>query len=356
MMTFTQPKDGARLKLRAGEIVEVKAIKDILLTLDAEGKCAGLPFMPEMLIHCGKRYRVFKRADKTCDSIKGTWMIRRMYDTVLLDGIRCDGKDHGGCEAGCMVFWKEAWLRRVDAASMDGSDGARVTENAQVKNLVAIDDAGVCPNVIKRNAVKYEPSEGATEARRERYSCQATELHKCTEPLSPGDVRQYVRDIVTGNVGVGEFLRGIAVALFNLLQKRRRGCIYPHVEGKLTTTPKMVSNLQVGEMVRVKSLDQIAETLDVRNRNKGLLFDLEMANFCGGTYRVAKRVKQIVNEGTGEMMKLPNDCLILDGVSCQSQVHGDRLFCPRRIYSYWREAWLERVQPSEGHVEALRNS
>ena len=40
-----------------------------------------------------------------------------MQDTVLLDNLRCDGSAHDGCQAGCRLYWKEAWLRRVDVAA-----------------------------------------------------------------------------------------------------------------------------------------------------------------------------------------------------------------------------------------------
>ena len=38
-----------------------------------------------------------------------------MTSTVYLDDVRCDGSGHGGCQAGCRIYWKEAWLRGVDA-------------------------------------------------------------------------------------------------------------------------------------------------------------------------------------------------------------------------------------------------
>ena len=43
-------------------------------------------------------------------------------------------------------------------------------------------------------------------------------------------------------------------------------------------------------------------------------------------------------------MKTP--CIILDSVVCQSRYSHCRMFCPRSIYSYWREIWLERVAPA----------
>src|SRR5260370_21630516 len=102
----------AALNLKAGEWVDVGSQEEILATLDDRGCLENLPFMPEMVQYCGRRFRVFKRADKTCDNIEA-WSIRRMKGSVLLEGVRCDGAGHGGCQAGCLIFWKEAWLKRA---------------------------------------------------------------------------------------------------------------------------------------------------------------------------------------------------------------------------------------------------
>src|SRR4051812_26268461 len=101
------------LELKAGEWVEVRSKEEILKTLDKHGRLDGLPFMPQMFNYCGKRFRVFKRAHKTCDTVypvRG----RRMNAAVHLE-TRCDGQAYGGCQAGCLIFWKDAWLKRVGA-------------------------------------------------------------------------------------------------------------------------------------------------------------------------------------------------------------------------------------------------
>jgi hypothetical protein len=112
-----------KLDLRPGEWIEVRGEAEILATLDDDGTLDGLPFMPEMLAHCGQRYRVYKRADKTCDTVNWTGL-RRMENTVHVTMLRCDGSAHGGCQAGCLMFWKEAWLRRSPAgdAQAQGRD------------------------------------------------------------------------------------------------------------------------------------------------------------------------------------------------------------------------------------------
>jgi len=87
------------LNLRSGELVQVRSLNQILATLDANQCLDGLPFMPEMLQYCGRQFRVYKSAHKTCDTIE-TFVIRRMSNAVHLDGLRSDGEAHGGCQAG----------------------------------------------------------------------------------------------------------------------------------------------------------------------------------------------------------------------------------------------------------------
>ena len=101
-----------QLDLRAGELVEVRSLEEILATLDSRGEVDSLPFMPEMEAWCGRQVRVFRRVDKIFDWILMSGL-RRMRDTVILEGLRCDGCYHGGCQADCPILWKEAWLRRA---------------------------------------------------------------------------------------------------------------------------------------------------------------------------------------------------------------------------------------------------
>jgi hypothetical protein len=92
-----------------------------------------------------------------------------------------------------------------------------------------------------------------------------------------------------------------------------------------------------------------------------MFFDAELVPYCGGTYTVLKRVARIIDEKTGRMRELKNPCIILDSVFCQSRYSACRMFCPRGIYSWWREIWLERVEPAasgaaNGEVQEPRQS
>jgi hypothetical protein len=118
---------------------------------------------------------------------------------------------------------------------------------------------------------------------------------------------------------------------------------YPHIRGSLRQTPALPLNLKPGELVQIRSKDEIVATLDVNNRNRGLSFDGEMVPYCGGTYKVLSRVDRIVDERTGRMLTFPNSCIVLDGVICKACLSRNRLFCPRSTYSYWHEIWLRRA-------------
>ena len=335
----------------AGELVEVRSREEILATLDENGKLNSMPFMPEMLQYCGKRFRVFKRADKTCDNIK-TWSMRRVKDAVHLTGVRCDGSSHGNCDAGCLIFWNEAWLKEVksDFVSAPGAiQIASPTSPGSKANLLCTEQR------LRESVLRPDPeSPGNT-----LYTCQATELREFTSHLYWWDIRQYFRDVRSGNLrrgiagpskseevleailGLLEVVRALIITVFNRLQNVRDGVIYPHIGGTLETTPTVELNLQPGEFVVVRTKDEIVATLDRNQKNRGLLFDSEMVRYCGGTFRVLKRVNQIVDERTGKVMKMKSPCIILEGVACASEYHR---LCPRAIYHYWREAWLRRPE------------
>src|SRR5487761_2326685 len=111
-------RDMAR-QLKVGDWVEVRSEGEILQTLDLKGQLDGMPFMPEMFAFCRQRFQVYKRAHKTCDPVfpvRG----RRVERAVHLD-TRCSGVAHGGCQAGCLFFWKEAWLKPVKSNSDSSS-------------------------------------------------------------------------------------------------------------------------------------------------------------------------------------------------------------------------------------------
>lgn len=351
------------LNLRAGEIVEVLSKEEILAKLDRNGKYENLPFMPEMFQYCGRRFRVYKRAHKTCDFVTHTGS-RRLLNCIHLEGVRCDGAAHGGCMAACLIFWKEAWLKRI--SSEDSRNGgvtprfSGYTEKAKSMDFVCSEEDVWRSTCASAQRVDEDDL---------TYVCQATLLPSYTQPLSPWDVRQYVEDYRSCNVpsvwnmlprffyrlydnlinlgiGCGPLLRW----LYDRYQSVRGGLPYPGHAGKIPLggkTPTHSLNLKIGELVRVKDYREILETIDSSGKNRGMGFSAEMVPYCGGTYRVRNLVDRIIDERTGKMIRMKNSCIILDGVVCKANYNRRMIFCPRSTFAYWREIWLERVQGPE---------
>jgi hypothetical protein len=283
---------------------------------------------------------VERRAERVCDTIHYTGS-RRPLHTVYLADLRCDGSAHGGCQAECRFFWKEDWLRKVTPESKAGGPAAP----SDVEALVARTARGV-----KRT----REVEGRAE---ERWRCQATELPTATEHIKLWDPRGYLREISTGNVDLGHFLRVTARAIVQE-PMRKLGLIpevhLPGTRTKPATDPPL--GLQPGDLVRVKSKEEIAATLNPQGRSKGLWFDREMMPYCGGTYRVRRRVSHFINDQDGKMIELKSDCVTLEGVVCSGDLSLRRWFCGRAIFPYWRESWLRRVDTPAAPSAAARPS
>src|SRR5262249_49490103 len=158
---------------------------------DEKGRLEDLPFMPEMLRYCGIKVRVVKRAHKTCDPALGIGG-RKMANTVHLENLRCDGANHDGCEAGCFMFWKEAWLRRVES-----EPGTRNPEPTRSEPGGA---QALCTEEAIRAGVKIT-ADGDSEP---TYMCQNTQIKFATQALPWWDLRQYAEDYTSGNVRLSE--------------------------------------------------------------------------------------------------------------------------------------------------------
>jgi hypothetical protein len=315
--------------LKPGDWVEVRSASEIMATLDPQGSLDEMPFMPEMLAHCGRRYQVYKRADKTCDTVNWTGL-RKMERTVHLKMLRCDGSGHGGCQAACLLFWKEAWLRPVadDGSDVSGTNGVPAADEPSVADA---------PVYVELTQLGQNIDAKSGEI---RYRCQATQLCEATSPLPWWEPKQYVRDVCLNDVSLGEVVRGVSIAAFSKVLRLLTKRSFPSVAGKLKKTPTESLGLQPGEWVIVKSKAEILATLDARGRNRGLSFDAEMIPFCGKRVRVMRRVERLIEEKTGRMIQPAGVGIILENVFCVARY---RRSCPRAIFPYWREIWLERV-------------
>jgi len=342
----------SELGLRVGEWVEVKSAEEILATLDGQQSVDQLPFMPEMLQYSGRKFQVRASAHKTADTIE-LFSIRGMANTVHLEELRCDGSAHGACQASCLLYWKEAWLKRVPKEQSHFEN----LENGNKKGsepLVRTPGCSALRDTLMRGTRFPEVPEQS-----ERFRCQATEMLSATTEVRRRkrfDPRFYIKDLTSGNVNLFDFIRFGVLAMINSFFGRWFGRrIYPYIKGLAgEKTPSAELNLQPNELVRVKPKEAIQRTLNQRLRNRGLNFDYEMVPYCNkGPFRVLCRVERLINEKTGELMKPKNPCIILDGVTCSGNYLHQRMFSRRGEYMFFREIWLERFEETDSHNSQL---
>jgi len=322
-----RPESGPQLRppvvldLKVGEAVRVRSVSEILATLDAEGKLESVPFMPEMLPYCGRQFRVSRRADRTCAAGEP----RSLGSTVHLDELRCSGSAHHDCQAQCLLLWKEAWLERA----VFPQDGSKETAESPAKRRTLFSALSWLGSLAERPGGKL--------------MCQATELRVASCPLSVGGPVIFggsvVRALLTRKIGFAElrilyrWISGSLIRKYFFLRLRLglKPAAQDQEPGKL--------DLQPGELVEPRSIPEILSTLNAQGAHRGLQFKPEMFAFCGGQYRVRGKIETRVNEQTGDLAHMKNECVLLDSVYCGGQLH----FCSRSNYFYWREEWLRRV-------------
>ncbi len=306
------PLEASSVSLMPGDMVEVRSESEILATLDQNGALDKLPFMPEMLQFCGQRLRVSGQAHKTCIDDQE---MRQLDETVFLEDVRCGGNYHDGCGKACLIFWKKAWLKPVDAPSAHRS---------------AFDNI----RFSREDLISLATNDGD-------FYCQSSELINASKPLPWWYPSQYLRDLRARHFSFSEFLLSLYIAVYNKLADMRGWAPWGFIGGEgAGQSIEQSLNLAPGELVRVKSLPDIKTTLDSAGKHRNLLFSPEMARFCGQSFRVRNRVDNIILEGTPRQRKL-KDTVLLETATCGGTCHR---LCPRKSFLYWRECWLERVE------------
>jgi hypothetical protein len=311
------------------DTVQIRSFQEIFATLDANGCLDGLPFMPEMAKYCGTVGTVFRCVDKIYD-YGGRKDMRRLKDTVSIAGLRCDGSAHDGCQAKCYLLWKTAWIKSTDMPATSGVEPSVERAGAVVPGIGI--DRSFGPTFVKDD----HGAEG-------RYVCQYTQLVRASTRMRPSDPRQDLRPLIAGNLRVAAFGIAMLTRLFSAVQRLRGGIDFPPMYYDSGTASRHVDlNLQPGELVRVCDPEKIFETLNRSGRNRGLWFDRGMLSYCKRWYRVLSRVDKIIDDASGRMLRMKIPCVVLEGVDAS----GEHVrFLAQHDYPFWREAWLERVDP-----------
>jgi hypothetical protein len=301
--------NGTGKRLMPGDVVEVRSAGEILATLDVDGTLDKLPFMPEMLAFCGRQFRVTAHAFKTCVD---DGEMRQIHDTVFLEEVRCDGGSHAGCDRGCLIFWKTAWLKRPGVSSNGKGTRASLSETELA-------------SLAMKNG---------------QFFCQSSEILNASKPLPWWEPKQYFWDLKYNRTPLSLAAKSFLIAVYNKVAARLRAQSWRAVTGSATNGNGFKPlKLKPGELVRVKSLDQIKATLDADGKNQKMLFAPAMADYCGQVLKVRDRVEKIVLEATTRQRTI-KDTVVLEGAVCDGVCHR---LCPRQALLFWRECWLERV-------------
>ena len=102
--------------------------------------------------------------------------------------------------------------------------------------------------------------------------------------------------------------------------------------------------LKVGELVEVRSAEEIRATLDENGELAGLPFMPEMLAFCGRRLTVHKVAHKLCDYISQTGMRRMYDAVHLTESRCDGSAHAG---CQNACSLYWKEQWLKRVDPGE---------
>jgi len=160
--------------------------------------------------------------------------------------------------------------------------------------------------------------------------CQMQCLDRMSEPLGKIEIVWQLRNRA----------RRIIKRRLRYFSSSLSGYVAERAAAAARAAPVVDETLQAGDLVRVRSREQIQATLDRWNRLKGCDIMEEMWQYCGTTQRVLKRVERFLDE-RDYRIKRCKGIVLLDGLTCEGTV--DYGPCDRCCYYFWREEWLEKV-------------
>jgi hypothetical protein len=114
------------------------------------------------------------------------------------------------------------------------------------------------------------------------------------------------------------------------------------IQGSISRATTSAVEINTGDLVRVKSIEEIKQTLDANGFCRGCGFLEPMVRYCGQEVRVAKRVDQFFDEARWRMLKC-RGIVLLEGIYCDGSGHPATIGCDRMCFFFWRTDWLEKV-------------
>lgn len=171
------------------------------------------------------------------------------------------------------------------------------------------------------------------------------QLH-CMVPASQGEVPVRVTSV---GQGLRLFVRRrISVATKKRIRKfiEQVSALMLRRTGSGAASPQPVATSTIdfrpGDVVRIRSEQEIQATLDCWGALKGCAFMPEMVPYCDTTQRVLKPVEIFLDERDYRLRKAQG-IVLLENLMCQgTKVYGR---CDRSCFYFWRQEWLEKLEP-----------
>jgi hypothetical protein len=105
-------------------------------------------------------------------------------------------------------------------------------------------------------------------------------------------------------------------------------------------TSATIVSLKAGDLVRVRSREEIEVTLNHWRQLKGCSFMPEMWQYCDTIQQVLRPMERFVDERDLRVKKCKG-IILLVGLNCQGTAEFGR--CDRSCFYFWREEWLEKI-------------
>ncbi|MFD9944481.1 hypothetical protein ACFWYW_21160 [Nonomuraea sp. NPDC059023] len=102
--------------------------------------------------------------------------------------------------------------------------------------------------------------------------------------------------------------------------------------------------LRVGDLVEVRSEEEILATLDDRGELDSLPFMPEMLKYCGQRMTVHKVAHKLCDTIEKGRMRRMEHAVHLTGARCDGGAHGG---CGTACSIYWKHDWLKKVTPAD---------
>ena len=210
---MTSKSERRASELRVGDLVEVLSAGEILAGSPTRPRARDSSFFhaPRCSSFVASACPCTEAAHKLCEIITGNGRMHWMNNAVHLVGASCTGLAHGGCQAACSLYWKEAGYGEYPVGAVRNPSLlspllARCASTRRQSN-----------GRRRNNLTRMEPNASR---------CQATEILRaapgtdpfleCTEPC--------LVDLRSGNASVLAVTKSLLFRLFNIYQVLEPAC------------------------------------------------------------------------------------------------------------------------------------